>query len=53
MARIEMQTHVMIIARELRLRRDQSRPAEMVAGTNLLSRHDIVMFPELKAPVAA
>jgi cytochrome P450 len=53
MARIEMQTHVMIIARELRLRRDESRPAEMVAGTNLLSRHDIVMFPELKAPVAA
>jgi cytochrome P450 len=53
MARIEMQTHLMMIARELRLRHDERQPAEMVAGTNLLSRHDFVMIPELKTPVAA
>jgi cytochrome P450 len=53
MARIEMQTHLMIIARELQLRREERSPAEMVAGTNLLSRHEFMMFPKLKAPNAA
>ncbi len=49
MARVEMQTHVMMIASELRLRYEEPQPAEMVAGTNLLSRHDLLMTPELKA----
>jgi len=48
MARIEMQTHVMMVAKELRLRREDKHPAEMVAGTNLLSRHDFMMAPELR-----
>jgi len=45
LARIEMQTHLMIIARELRLRYDPAQPADMVAGTNLLSRGDFIMTP--------
>ncbi len=53
MARIEMQTHLMMIAKQLRLRNDEKRPAEMAAGTNLLSRHDFMMIPELKVPAAA
>jgi enediyne biosynthesis protein E7 len=53
MARIEMQTHLMMIARDLRLRRAEQRPARMVAGTNLLSHHDFMMIPELKAPATA
>jgi len=52
MARIEMQTHLMMVARELRLRRDDKGPAEMVAGTNLLSRHDFMMIPEFRASAA-
>jgi cytochrome P450 len=48
MARIEMQIHLMMIAKELRLRYDEKRPAEMVAGMNLLSRRDFIMVPELK-----
>lgn len=53
MARIEMQTHLMVIAKQLRLRNDEKRPAQMAAGTNLLSRHDFMMVPELKAGAAA
>jgi cytochrome P450 len=51
-ARVEMQIHLMVIARELRLRLDDPEPAEFVAGMNLVSRHDFIMFPELKAPAS-
>jgi cytochrome P450 len=53
LARIEMQTHLMIIARELRLRYDPAQPADMVAGTNLLSRGDFIMTPEMTAGILA
>jgi cytochrome P450 len=47
-ARVEMQVHVMIIASELRLRYQDPRPAEFVAGVNLLSRWHFLMQPELR-----
>jgi len=51
-ARIEMQIHLMLIAPRLRLRYAAIDPPEMVAGVNLLSRHDFIMVPEIKAPPA-
>jgi cytochrome P450 len=47
-ARIEMQIHLMTIARHLRLRYIQSGPIEMDAGVNLRSRQDFNMYPEAK-----
>jgi cytochrome P450 len=47
-ARIEMQIHLMTIARYLRLRYVQSRPIEIEAGVNLRSKHDFIMYPEAK-----
>jgi cytochrome P450 len=52
-ARIEMQLHLMIIAPRLRLRYAPIETPEMAAGVNLLSRHDFIMVPQLKAPTAA
>jgi cytochrome P450 len=49
-ARVEMQLHLMIIAAELRLRYDDPRLPETVAGVNLLSRGHFVMQPQLRAP---
>jgi cytochrome P450 len=48
LARMEMQMHLMIVGRSLRLRYVSDRPPEMVAGVNLLSKHDFIMVPELK-----
>jgi cytochrome P450 len=47
-ARIEMQIHLMTIARHLRLRYTQSRPIELEAGVNLRSKHDFIMYPEAR-----
>jgi cytochrome P450 len=47
-ARIEMQIHLLTIARYLRLRYIQSRPIELAAGVNLRSRYDFIMYPEAK-----
>lgn len=47
-ARIEMQIHVMTIARYLRLRYIQSKPIELDAGINLRSKYDFIMYPEAK-----
>ncbi len=47
-ARLEMQIHLLIIAKELRLRYAESAPVELDAGVNLRSRHDFRMLPELK-----
>jgi cytochrome P450 len=47
-ARIEMQIHLMIIARRLRLRFVEIQPPELVGGVNLLSKHDFIMTPEIK-----
>lgn len=49
LARVEMQLHVLIIARRLRLRYVQTRPLELEAGVNLRSKHDFIMMPERKA----
>jgi cytochrome P450 len=48
-ARIEMQLHLLIIARHLRLRHEQSQPIALDAGVNLRSRHDFIMYPELRS----
>jgi cytochrome P450 len=48
-ARIEMQIHLLTIARHLRLRYVQSRPIELDAGVNLRSRYDFIMYPEIRA----
>jgi cytochrome P450 len=49
-ARVEMEIHVMLIARELRLCYPEPKPPEFVAGVNLLSRHHFIMQPQLRAP---
>ena len=47
-ARLEMQIHLMTIARKLRLRYIESRPIELDAGVNLRSKFDFIMYPEEK-----
>lgn len=49
-ARVEIQLHLMMFARELRLRYDDDTPAEMTTGMNLLSKQDFMMRPEITAP---
>jgi cytochrome P450 len=51
-ARVEMQIHVMMIARRMRLRFVADNPIELDVGVNLRSKHDFTMKPELKASVA-
>ena len=51
-ARVEMQVHLILIARELRLRYELPQAPEIVAGVNLLSRDNIVMKPQLRRPDA-
>jgi hypothetical protein len=38
----------LMIAEFLRLRFVQSKPIQLDAGVNLCSKHDFIMFPELK-----
>jgi cytochrome P450 len=47
-ARIEMQIHVMMIARRLYLRATSSDVPELDVGVNLRSKRDLFMKPELK-----
>jgi len=55
-ARIEMQIHLMMIARYLQLQYVASRPVELDAGVNLRSKYDFIMYPKSvvasKAPSA-
>jgi cytochrome P450 len=46
LARIEMQIHLMIVAKQLRLRYVNTMPIELEAGVNLRSKHDFIMMPE-------
>jgi cytochrome P450 len=46
LARIEMQIHLINIAKRLRLRYVQKRPVELDAGVNLRSKYDFIMTPE-------
>lgn len=48
-ARVEIQLHLMIFAKELWLRFDETKPPEIsTTGLNLLSKHDFIMRPEIK-----
>lgn len=49
LSRLEMQIHLMTIAKRLRLRFVEKAPPELEAGVNLRSKHDFIMFPEIKA----
>jgi cytochrome P450 len=48
-ARIEMQIHLMTIARRLRLRSVDGNRVELDAGVNLRNKHDFIMTPKIKA----
>jgi cytochrome P450 len=48
LARVEMQIHLMTIAKYLCLRYEQSRPIELDAGVNLRSKYDFIMYPETR-----
>jgi cytochrome P450 len=47
-SRVEMQIHLLTIARHLRLRYVQSKPLEIDAGVNLRNKYDFIMYPEIK-----
>ncbi|MGA3107560.1 MAG: cytochrome P450 [Terriglobales bacterium] len=47
-ARLEMQIHLMTIARSLRLQYTSSRPIEIEAGVNLRSKYDFIMYPTMR-----
>lgn len=49
LARLEMQIHLLIIAKRLRLRYVASGPIEFEAGVNLRSKHGFLMNPEIRA----
>jgi cytochrome P450 len=50
-ARVEMQIHLMMVAKRLRLRYVGGEP-ELDLGVNLRSKHDFVMIPEIKPRTA-
>jgi cytochrome P450 len=52
-ARVEIQIHLMMIGKELRLRRCETSLPEVAAGINLLSKHDFHMLPETVWKAAA
>ena len=47
-ARLEMQIHLMMFAKELVLRFEERKLPEISTGMNLLSKHDIIMRPEIR-----
>jgi enediyne biosynthesis protein E7 len=48
LARVEIQIHLMMFAKELRLLYHEEKPPEISAGVHLLSKHDFIMQPEIK-----
>ncbi len=48
LARIEMQIHLLTIAKHLRLRYASEQPVEFDAGVNLRSKYDFIMTPEIR-----
>jgi cytochrome P450 len=48
-ARVEMQIHLMMIAKSLCLRSVDGNRIELDAGVNLRSKHDFIMAPQIKA----
>ena len=53
LARIEIQTHLMMFGRELRLRYHETKPPDFAIGLNLLSRQDFHMLPEARTSSSA
>ena len=51
-ARVEIQIHLMMFAKELWLRYDEENPPEITTGMNLLSKHDFIMLPGIKIKAA-
>jgi cytochrome P450 len=47
-ARVEIQIHLMMFAKKLRLRYDEVTPPEVTTGMNLLSKDDFIMRPEIR-----
>ena len=47
-ARTEMEIHLLLIAKSLRLRFAYSDPIELDANVNLRSKHDLIMTPEMR-----
>ena len=47
LARIEMQIHLMTIAKHLRLRSVSDQLIQLEAGVNLRNKHDFIMTPEI------
>jgi cytochrome P450 len=47
LARIEMQIHLITIAKHLRLRSLGEQPLQLEAGVNLRNKHDFIMTPEI------
>jgi cytochrome P450 len=47
-ARIEMQFHLILIAKQIRLRCADAPTIELEAGVNLRNKHDFIMTPELQ-----
>jgi cytochrome P450 len=48
LARVEMQIHLMTIAKQLRLRCVSVKPLELDLGVNLRNKYDFIMTPEIK-----
>ncbi len=46
-ARMEMQIHLMMIAKHLRLRSVSEQSIQLEAGVNLRNKHDFIMTPEI------
>jgi cytochrome P450 len=49
LARLEMEIHLATIARDIRLRHDETAPPILDAGVNLRAKHDFWMTPEIRA----
>jgi cytochrome P450 len=47
-ARVEMQVHLMTIAKRLRLHYAEETPLGLDVGVNLRSKHDFIMTPEIR-----
>jgi cytochrome P450 len=48
LARLEIQVHLMMFAKELVLHYSDDKLPEISAGMNLLSKHDLIMLPAIK-----
>ena len=53
LARLEMQIHVMMVAKRLKLSYTETQAPELDIGVNLRSRHDFIMRPVLKSHTEA